>query len=103
MKTAQIVVRYLSPSLPVCSVEMGHCDSEQVFKPFEDYESWCMENFGALRAFVKFDDSLGTKAWISASKFPLLHAIILQNFPEHSMSFYPGSVVYTLTFDEHEN
>lgn len=103
MKAAQIIVRYLSPAIPVCSVEIGDYDDEKAFKPFEDYDLWCEQFCPALLDVVNFDDSLGTKAWISSSKFPLLFEAIRSKYPNHSMAFYPGYVVfYVVMFEDDE-
>lgn len=100
MKTAQIIVRYLSPAIPACSVEIGDYDIENSFTPFEDYRSWCEEFCPLLLDVVNFDDSLGTKAWISSSKFPVLFEAVRSMYPNHSMAFYPGYVVFYVVMSE---
>ena len=103
MKTAQIVVRYLSPAVPVCSVEFGENDTEMAFKPFDDYESWCDQFCPDLRFIVNFDESLSTKAWLCSAKFPLLHQAVSRSFPDYTMTFYPNCVVFYLTIHKDED
>lgn len=103
MKGAQIIVRYLSPNVPACSVEFGDYSDEKIFEPFEDYKAWCEQHCPDLLHIVKFSDSLGTKAWIPVSKFPLLHSAIREAYPAHSMAFYSNFVVFYLSFEKDEN
>ena len=95
----QIIIRILGAGIPVFDFSAGEIVEGQ-FKPFQNLPSIIADRFPVLTELVKFDDLLGTQAYLKPHSLGAAVALIASDPKFGGMQFYPNFLVFNI--DDHD-
>lgn len=117
----QFICRFIDPKIQILSVEVGRIDDGQ-FKPVDSVKDILYSFAPNVADLVRFDDLVGTQAYIKFSEFDdffqdLVQDVVIENIESDlplsfedimkyvKLSFYPMMIVIDIdeTFFKNEN
>lgn len=96
----EIILRIVAPRVPAFDVQTGHVDKEQgCFVPDSDVENALAQLGEGTVNLVRFDSTLGGKAFVTSDNLGFLVRSLVVNPAFSGLNFYPDFIV--IKINEH--